>query len=65
MQTALAILIVVVAAAYVLRVFYKSFYQKKGCNCACTGCDMADSCSEPRSDDSGNRSAGQNDSSVP
>lgn len=57
MQTALSILIVVAAAAYVLRTFYKSFKRKQDCACACTDCHSADSCSESQSDDSGKRSS--------
>lgn len=56
MQTALTILIVVAAAAYVLRTFYKNFMRKPDGACSCTGCHIADSCSGSQNDDSDKRS---------
>ena len=47
MQTAIVILIVVIAAVYVGRVFYKGFRQKDACSCGCTCCSITDSCTEP------------------
>lgn len=54
MQNLIVILIVVIAAIYVGRVFYRGFVQKKNCACGCSGCDITDSCQsvqkEPASD---------------
>ncbi len=50
METLLVILIVVAAAVYVARVFYKGFKQKDGCACGCTCCSISDSCSLPVAD---------------
>jgi hypothetical protein len=57
MQTALTILIVVAAAAYVLWTFYKSFIRKQNGACSCTDCHIADSCSESQNDDTGKRAS--------
>ena len=46
MQTALVVLIVIVAAVYVARVFFKGFKQKQNCACGCSGCGIADECDE-------------------
>jgi hypothetical protein len=45
METGLVFLIVVGAAAYVGRIFYRGFKQKNACGCTC--CTISDSCSEP------------------
>ncbi|BBO67764.1 hypothetical protein DSCA_16940 [Desulfosarcina alkanivorans] len=47
METTIVILIVVTAAVYVGRLFYRDFKQKDGCTCGCTGCSLSDSCSDP------------------
>jgi hypothetical protein len=47
METGLVFLIVVGAAAYVGRIFYRGFKQKNACGCGCTCCTISDSCSEP------------------
>lgn len=46
MQTALVILIVAAAAVYVGRVAYNGFMHKQDCACGCTGCGIADTCTE-------------------
>jgi flagellar basal body-associated protein FliL len=47
METLLVVLIVVAAAVYVGRIFYRGFKSKDGCACGCTCCGIADSCSQP------------------
>jgi flagellar basal body-associated protein FliL len=47
MELLIVVLIVLAAAVYVGRVFYKGFKQKDGCACGCTCCSISDSCSEP------------------
>ena len=49
METLIVILIVIAAAVYVGRIFYKGFKQKDGCACGCTCCSVSDSCSQPAS----------------
>lgn len=47
MEIVIVVLIVIAAAVYVGRVFYKGFKQKDGCACGCACCSLSDSCSEP------------------
>ncbi len=61
MEMLIVVLIVVVSAAYVGRVFYKGFTQKDACSCGCTCCSDSDSCSEPAAVKTRDASAAQND----
>lgn len=47
MEIVIVVLIVIAAAVYVGRVYYKGFKQKDGCACGCTCCSISDSCSDP------------------
>jgi flagellar basal body-associated protein FliL len=47
MEIVIVVLIVIAAAVYVGRVFYKGFKQKDGCACGCACCSISDSCSDP------------------
>ncbi|BBO93312.1 FeoB-associated Cys-rich membrane protein [Desulfosarcina ovata] len=50
--------IVIVAAIYVARIFYRGFIRKENCACGCSGCSLADSCDPPLPGDTpSNRSA--------
>ena len=62
MELFIVILLVIAAAVYVGRVFYRGFRRKGDCACGCTCCDIADSCSEPKKDPSRDRSPGRVDS---
>lgn len=59
METLIVVLIVLVAAVYVGRVFYNGFKQKNGCSSGCTCCSISDSCSQPPTGDTRDTSAGR------
>jgi len=49
MQIAIVILVVVAAAVYLGRTFYKNIRQSDGCSCGCSGCGVSDACREKAS----------------
>lgn len=56
METVIVILIVLVAAFLVGRIFYRGFKQKDNCACGCTCCSAADTCADPAAGNAGDTS---------
>lgn len=52
METLLVTLIVGIAAAYLVRIFYKSLRNGGGCNSGCSSCDMDTACDNTPKNDS-------------
>jgi hypothetical protein len=50
MQTVIVMLIIIAAAIYVGRVFYRGITQQNTCESGCGGCGLADECGPPPDD---------------
>lgn len=54
MENIMVLLIVVVAAAYVFKTFYKGSREGASCNCGCDTCDTASDCTDILAEGPGN-----------
>lgn len=62
MEILIVILVVIAAAVYVGRVFYRGLRRQGDCASGCTCCDLADSCRQPTTDSSSDRATSRADS---
>lgn len=53
MQTLIVVLIILAAAVYVGRRFYRSTQAKSSCGCGCDGCGAASDCADIQSQTAG------------